>query len=221
MSSLRSALRRIPKPSPALLVGLLALGVASTGTAVAASGTVTNIADGADVSKLAKVDAGGALKVGDGTGALTVDGTVTNKPPGSTIADWFQASTSGYNGACTQLWSPPAGKGGVVKTVTVVTYSLSSSSSQAVIRLWVSPTSSPCTGVIAHYVGGAQLGSFDTDLDPGVAVPAGCAVYTDTYSGSGVIDLVSIHGYKVVASSVPAPAAGTAAKTRTGSAPTG
>jgi hypothetical protein len=73
-------LRRIPKPSPALLIGLLALGVASTGTAVAATGQVVNIADGTDASHVAKVDAAGRLVVGDGSGALSVDGTVSARP---------------------------------------------------------------------------------------------------------------------------------------------
>jgi hypothetical protein len=62
MSTFRQMLWKIPRPSPALLIGLLALAVASTGTAVAATGQIVNIADPTAPSQIAKVDASGHLK---------------------------------------------------------------------------------------------------------------------------------------------------------------
>jgi hypothetical protein len=45
-----------------MIIGVLALAVATTGTAAAATGTVVNLADGSDASHLAKVDAQGRVQ---------------------------------------------------------------------------------------------------------------------------------------------------------------
>jgi hypothetical protein len=99
-SKLTTVLRRIPRPSAALLVGLLALAVATTGTAVAAS-TVVNIADGADDTRVAKVDATGKLAVGDGVGSLTIDGKVTTGLPVPFTANIHSDTLASGVGSCT------------------------------------------------------------------------------------------------------------------------
>src|SRR4051812_16532337 len=68
------------------LIGGLLLVVATTGTAVASTGTVVNIADGSNAARVAHVDAAGKLLVGDGTGNLTVDGRVGQTLPTSGVA---------------------------------------------------------------------------------------------------------------------------------------
>ena len=68
-----------------LAIGALALAILTTGTAVAATGSLVNIVD--PVTKAgARVDLGGKLRVGDGSGPLTVDGTVRTVAGGGTQA---------------------------------------------------------------------------------------------------------------------------------------
>lgn len=54
---------RKPKNLLPLSIALLALAIATTGTAAAATGQLVNIADGSNAGQLAKVDASGALRV--------------------------------------------------------------------------------------------------------------------------------------------------------------
>jgi hypothetical protein len=53
---------RLRLPAPSMVVALIALVIALGGTAVAATGTVVNIADGHTATRLATVDVSGALK---------------------------------------------------------------------------------------------------------------------------------------------------------------
>lgn len=62
------------------MLAFIALMVALGGTALAATGTLMNIADPSNAANIAKVDSPGRLRVGDGSGSLTVDGTVTARP---------------------------------------------------------------------------------------------------------------------------------------------
>src|SRR4051794_21115126 len=50
------------RPSPGTILGAIALFVALGGTALAATGTIVNIADGTTAANVAKVDSGGALR---------------------------------------------------------------------------------------------------------------------------------------------------------------
>jgi hypothetical protein len=71
---------RFSRPSTGTILGALALFVALGGTALAATGTIVNIADPTTASNVAHVDATGRLEVGDGSGPLTIDGTVSGRP---------------------------------------------------------------------------------------------------------------------------------------------
>jgi hypothetical protein len=71
---------RLRRPSPGMVVALLALFVALGGTALAATGTIVNIADPRTAANVAKVDATGALKT---AGTATVGGSVAETPPRS------------------------------------------------------------------------------------------------------------------------------------------
>jgi hypothetical protein len=50
------------------------------GTALATAGQIVNISDRSALANFAKVDSAGKLAVGDGSGPLSVDGTVTGRP---------------------------------------------------------------------------------------------------------------------------------------------
>jgi hypothetical protein len=62
--------RRFPKPTITGVIAVTALAVAASGTAVAATGSLVNIADGTNAAQLAKVDATGALKTNTTGGVL-------------------------------------------------------------------------------------------------------------------------------------------------------
>jgi hypothetical protein len=61
-------------------VGLASLLSPLVGTALAAAGQIVNISDRSGSAFFAKVDSAGKLAVGDGNGALSVDGTVASRP---------------------------------------------------------------------------------------------------------------------------------------------
>jgi len=65
-------------------IGLGGLLSPLVGDALATVGSVTNISDHSSSAYFAKVDSGGRLAVGDGSGPLTVDGTVAGRPAAPT-----------------------------------------------------------------------------------------------------------------------------------------
>jgi hypothetical protein len=71
---------RFSLPSPALVIACLALLLAAGGVSYAATGNAVNIVDPVAAANKAKVDASGKLYVGDGSGPLSVDGTVSGRP---------------------------------------------------------------------------------------------------------------------------------------------
>jgi hypothetical protein len=83
-----------------ILLGLLAIGIAGTGTAVAATGQLVNIVD-PSTGAGAKVTSGGNLQVKatDGNGPMTVDGTVNAVVNGTVnaaiVREPFQQYVSG------------------------------------------------------------------------------------------------------------------------------
>jgi len=75
-------------PSPALVVACVALLFAAGGVSYAATGSAVNIVDPVTTTNLARVDSSGRLAVGDGSGPLTVDGTVFSRPS-APLSPWF------------------------------------------------------------------------------------------------------------------------------------
>jgi hypothetical protein len=111
---------RKPRPTLGTVLGGLALFVAMGGTAMAATGTVVNIADGTTATNLAKVDATGALRTS------TAGTTVVRATPSPSF-DAYK-NVPNFNGSATRTtmfqsagtlaltrinYSPPAGGTGV------------------------------------------------------------------------------------------------------------
>jgi hypothetical protein len=77
-------------------VGLASLLSPLVSTALATVGQTVNISDHSSAANFAKVDAGGKLAVGDGSGPLSVDGTVASRP--AAPASPWRASIDIQNG---------------------------------------------------------------------------------------------------------------------------
>ena len=87
---------RMPRINAGIVVAIIALVAAMTGTAVATTSVVRLAGKNAD--NVARVDDSGALKVGDGSGALTVNGTVGTRPLPPSKA-WSEQGGANGNGA--------------------------------------------------------------------------------------------------------------------------
>jgi len=97
---LRHALTR--RPSLPTAIALLALAVATTGTAAAATGQLVNISDPTTAANVARVDAAGALKT-------TTSGTVSARPtPPASTFDTFGSITNFYKNGSQYLVITPA-----------------------------------------------------------------------------------------------------------------
>jgi hypothetical protein len=101
-------LRRLRPPSTGTAIGLLALSIAVTGTAFAATGQLVNIADGTTAANVAKVDPTGALNTTNVPSrnqfrefAYAYDGltTITPTTSASLALDRVVISQAGDNGA--------------------------------------------------------------------------------------------------------------------------
>jgi hypothetical protein len=186
---------RFGKPSPAMVVAIIAVVVATAGTAFAATGQLVNIVDPGNAARAAKVDSTGKLNVGDGSGPLSVDGTTTSREsPASTLVRGRAIAPS----SCSQILAAPAGKALVIKTIHVDTYSNPSPNQGNYVGIYVGAS---CDS-LALFVNPATLGLTSIPLDPGVTVPAGKSL--SALSGGSVGVEVYAMGYTVPASSVPA-----------------
>jgi hypothetical protein len=213
MSRAIALLRRVPRPSPALLIGLLALVVATTGTAVAATGTAVNIADPTNASQLAKVDVNGKLLVGDGAGPFDVAAR-TALP-----ADALHGSTE-FAGttACQRIYTLPAGKAAVLTSMRLAAYTATSNAgSAASVRLYInSPSDTNCgtgSGGALALMEAAGPGTTELTFDPGLNVPAGYTVNANQYLPTGTTGMhavASVDGYRVASTAVPASSAAVA-----------
>jgi hypothetical protein len=192
LSSVRAFIRRIPKPSPALLVGLLALGVATTGTAVAATSTPVTITDGTNSAQVAKVDTGGALKVGDGSGPLTVDGHTSEAAPGNFVRIIAPSADT-----CTVVYTAPADKALVIKSIEYIVFP-ESPGTYVQQTLYINSGSEPCGNFVA--IGGDSVHSTHfSNIEPGLLIRPGrtLASVGPPDDGSAII-----YGYLVPASSL-------------------
>jgi len=191
VANARALIRKVPKPSVALLIGILALVVATTGTAVAA-GTVVNIADASNNAQTAKVDAGGALKVGDGSGSLTVDGHTTEAAASNFVR--FVAPSAD---TCTVVYTAPADKALVIKSIEYIVFP-ESPGTYVQQTLYINSGSEPCGSFVA--IGGDSVHSTHfTNIEPGLLIRPGrtLASVGPPDDGSAII-----YGYLVPASSL-------------------
>ena len=202
-------MRSFRRPSPAMVVAIIAVVVATAGTAFAATGQLVNIADGTTATRLAKVGGDGKVFVGDGSGAMTVDGTTSEAVP-STLVHGRAVNTS----TCTQVVAPPAGKALVVKSIHLDTYSVPSPGQSSYIGIY---TGTSCNSLLM-FVNPATLGLTSIPLDgAGVGVPAGQALWA--WGNSAGAEVYAM-GYTVPSAQVPATAAA-ATRTRAAQRPGG
>jgi hypothetical protein len=197
---------RFPRPTPALVVAMLALLVALGGTAVAtikATGTATNIVDPTTATRIAKVDAAGKLYVGDGAGPLTVEGAVTasNALP----KDFAKLVLATSSGTCFSVGFP-SGKALVIRSIFVdVTFPPNPPNAGT---YWALRGGKTCSGpdIIAEHPPNIHGGRSIT-LEPGRTVPAsetGISLWIPSSGASFMGAALYVHGYWVPANAVPA-----------------
>jgi hypothetical protein len=193
------------KPRHVIALASIVAGVVVFGPVAveAATGQLVNIADGTNSAQLAKVDTAGRLQT-------LVAGTVSSHEASPT--NFFSANTSVY-GSCTTIYVPPSGKSAVILNVQGNAWQVPNTAG-TVLRFWVSPTSSPCTGGPKMYMTAAdKLATFSTDITAGWGIPAGYALYADEYivSGSQYDSwIASAQGFTAGSAYVPVPAAAAA-----------
>lgn len=191
---------RRTRPSLALVLSGLAVVIALTGTA-AAAGQLVTIVDTTN-GQSARVAGGG----------LRVNGSVTAREATPTdvvtaIGETFSNSPS----FCLTIYQPPAGKGMMLTGYEVAAYSVGAPAN--LVRIFVSPTSSPCSfagnsRLIGLTAAGPSPGTVTRQLDAGVAVPEGYAIYANQFlpnGGTGNSATIAVDGYLAPASTVPAP----------------
>ena len=190
---------RFSRPSTGTILAGLALFVALGGTAMAAA-TVVNIADPTAPSQIAHVDASGKLEVGDGAGALTVNGTVTAQQ--SAPSSFVHGAAFGLSGTrgCVKIATAPADKAMIVKQVKVDVFADPSPGIGQTVELF---SDGSCLTLVAD-LNPPGLGQTVVPFDPGVGIKAGSSM-SAIVSGSVQAETYT-DGYLVSASLVPAAA---------------
>jgi hypothetical protein len=194
---------RFSRPSTGTILGAIALFVALGGTALAATGTVVNIADPTTPANLAKVDASGRLQT---AGSTSVTNTVNTQlaPPSAYIHTTTFAITTSRG--CLVLATPPTGKAMVVRGVRIDVFSDPSPGPDQDLTIYSDAT---CTTQVAD-VNPATVGETVLPFDPGLGIPAKSGL--SARATGSVQGEVYTDAYSVSASSVPAAATTTASK---------
>jgi len=204
---IRSGTHRHTHISHWVIAGLLVL-IVTTGTAMAATGTAVNIADPANAANVAKVDSTGHLSVGDGSGALTVDGTVNTRPGPPTSSFRSLGTTNGSQ--CVTVAAPPSGKGLVITALNIDTWANPSPGSGSYYYLGVAASTACGSGPIALLNNPPGIGLDVPNVGLGISVPAGQVLWVFTNNLSVE---VYAYGYSLPSSAVPGtatPAGGSA-----------
>lgn len=198
---------KLSRPSFGTVLGGLALFVALGGTAAAATGTIVNIGDPNNASRVAAVDAANRLQVG---------GLVNERPLPPT--DLWRAATAVFDNTCTTIGAPPAGKGLVVRdlTVSVIGGSAADFDGGQFIVVYANST---CTGPPVWDMVPTSNGTTTMQFDPGIGIPASGQLSAINYS-SGSFDFeVYAHGYLVASAYVPSTAVAPSKSGQGGDAP--
>jgi hypothetical protein len=199
---------RIRRPSPALVVASIAIIIATAGTAFAATGQLVNITDPGNAAQAAKVDATGKLNVGDGSGALSVDGTTTSHEAAPSAL--FRGQAFPFTGAgCIPLATPPAGKALILKSLALDTFTIGTPGAGILASFYLGTNG--CERFVMD-INPPGVGLINQPFEPGLGVPAGQRLWV---SANGISSEAFAFGYVTTASSVP-PSSGTtvAAKAR-------
>jgi hypothetical protein len=187
---------RFAHPSTGTILGAVALFVALGGTAVAAAPTVVNIADPTTPTQMASVDATGHLKVGDGAGPLTVDGSVQLAAPGA----FFHSTTTNLShlSGCVKVATPATGKALIIRDVRINVIADPTPGNGQFVDLHTGPF---CNILVAD-VNPATIGETVLPFDPGLAIANGNSLWAE--ATSSVAAEVYVDGYSVPAAQVPA-----------------
>jgi hypothetical protein len=183
-----------------MLVAIIAVVVATTGTAFAATGQLVNIVDPSNAARAAKVDAAGKLNVGDGSGSLTVDGTTTG--PESAPNTLFR-SVMFPGPTCAPLATPPTNKALIIKSVALDTIGIDSPGGGKFAALYVGANGCDFQNLVME-INPPGVGLLNQPFEPGLAIPAGQKLWIHAFNISSE---ASAYGYSVAASAVPAASA--------------
>jgi hypothetical protein len=180
------------RPSPALVIAILALLFALGGGAYAAvrsTGSAVNIVDGSTAANVAKVSSSGSLQV---------SGSVTATAASPT--NYLRGAAFGLSAtACHTVLTPPTNKAMIVTSVEVDAYADPSPGSGQAVGIWIG-TGTSCNSEIAD-VNPPTVGPYTVTFSPGLAVPAGSMLGVDVRGG--VQAEAFAFGYSVSSSSVP------------------
>jgi hypothetical protein len=187
---------RFSRPSTGTILGGLALFIAIGGTALAATGTVVNIADPSNASRVAHVDPNGKLQVGGGP--VSVNGTVTAQlaTPSAYLHVMHFAITS--SSGCVVVAQPPTGKAMVVRDVRVDVFGDPTPGPDNDLTVY---RDSACTAIVAD-VNPATVGETVLPFDPGLGIASGSGLAVR--ASGGVEAEVYMDAYSVPSGQVPA-----------------
>jgi hypothetical protein len=182
---------KLSRPSLGTLLGGLALFVALGGTAVAATGTIVNIADPGNASRVAKVDAAGRLQVG---------GLVNERPLPPTDLWRVAAAVGGFT--CQVVATPPPGKAIVVRDLSISVYDgvPADFDGSHFIGVYNNAT---CTGAPVWDMVPMDNGTTTVQFDPGVSVPTSQSLSAIDFSAGTYGFEIYAHGYLVASAYVP------------------
>jgi hypothetical protein len=189
---------RFSRPSTGTILGAVALFVALGGTALAATGTVVNIADPTTAANVAKVDANGRLQVGGGPVSLT--GTVTTQI--AAPSTYLHSSSFPTGGTCTVVATPPTGKAMIVRDVRINVYKDPMPGSGQYVAFY---NDTGCFNLVAD-ANPATVGETVLPFDPGLGIRVGSVL--SVVVGGSVAAEVYTDGYAVPPGQVPATPAG-------------
>ena len=174
---------------------IVVIGVPGTVWAV---DTFSNVAIQDPVSGVkASVDSSKRLKVGDGSGAMTVDGTTTG-PEAAANTLFRSVAFPDPNGTCVALATPPAGKALIIKSVALDIYNTFTPGNGKFASFYLG--TSGCESFVMD-INPPGVGLINQPFEPGLGVPAGKRLWVLTFSISAE---VFAFGYTVPSNAVPA-----------------
>lgn len=185
---------RFSKPSPGTVLGIIAILIAMTGTAFAATGQIVNITDGSNAARIAKVSHYGSLQVGDGSGPMTVDGTTTSRQALPQNFVRFSRFVQFAN-TCTPVITAPANRALVITDIVVGMGATGATSSVTSFYM------NGCSNTVQHVFGLSQHATKPVPLGPGIVLPAGQSL--EVYASVGGL-YASGFGYSIPAAEAPA-----------------
>ena len=158
-----------------MVVAVIAFIAATAGTALAATGQLVNIADPTDANRLAKVDTAGRLHVGDGGGAMTVDGTVNQREMTPTTPMRFSAGIN-IGDPDVKIATSPANKALVIESLSLNTYSNPTPGQAQNVQFYIGPTNHGPLAPIVAQINPPGLGLDTVNVESGIIVPSGSSL---------------------------------------------